>query len=100
MSRTTITIETEYWARKAGAMLHITYHLYNEQGIIVLTSGSSSMAHEVGRYRSTCRICDSAGYVAENGLADERSGEKASKENRNGTTRNACEHETPDVSRL
>ncbi len=48
-----IRIDTEYWACKKDVMFHITYHLYNQQGIIVLTSGSSPIIHQVGRYRSS-----------------------------------------------
>jgi lipopolysaccharide transport system ATP-binding protein len=49
-------IETEYWVRKAGAVAAITYHLFNQQGIVVLTTGSQSAVHAFGRYRSVCRI--------------------------------------------
>jgi lipopolysaccharide transport system ATP-binding protein len=45
---TPLHIETEYWVVKAGAATHLTYHLINDQGIIVLTSGCSSQVRQQG----------------------------------------------------
>lgn len=64
--QTEIRIETEYMVYATDEMLHITYHLLNEQGITVLTSGNKSRVHSVGSYRATCRIpgnlLNSGGY--------------------------------------
>jgi lipopolysaccharide transport system ATP-binding protein len=49
-------IETEYHVRKNDATIHITYHLLNEQGLVVLTSGSAVRKYDTGRYRSICRF--------------------------------------------
>jgi lipopolysaccharide transport system ATP-binding protein len=50
---TPITVETEFWVVKPDQHLHLTYVLVNEQGIIVLTTASSSLQRAVGLYRAT-----------------------------------------------
>ena len=62
-----LRIETEYWVLKAGATItHITYHLLNDQGITVLTSGSHPEVQPPGAYRAVCKISgnllNSGGY--------------------------------------
>jgi lipopolysaccharide transport system ATP-binding protein len=63
--KTPFSIITEYWARKAGHVFHITYHLINEQGIVVFTTWSRTMPHAEGRYRS---VCDVPGGLLNSGL--------------------------------
>ena len=53
---TPFSIVTEYWVRRTGANVALTFHMLNEQGIIVLTTGSDSMVHENGRYCGVCRL--------------------------------------------
>ena len=74
--QTPFQIETEFWVLKAGRQLHITYHLYNDQGIIVLTSGFPTQVHQEGIHRAVCHmlgnLLNSGGYylkllVVENG---------------------------------
>jgi lipopolysaccharide transport system ATP-binding protein len=61
-----ILIETEYAVGAANALLHITYHLLNDHGIVVLTTFSKPQVHAVGTYRTVCRIpgnlLNSGGY--------------------------------------
>jgi lipopolysaccharide transport system ATP-binding protein len=61
-----IRIETEYTVAETSSLLHITYHLVNEQGITVLTTWSKPRAHAAGSYRATCKIpgnlLNSGGY--------------------------------------
>lgn len=64
--QTPLRIETEYWATKSGMVAHITYHLINDQGIVVLTTGSGARTHQSGTYRAVCRfpanLLNSGGY--------------------------------------
>lgn len=64
--QTPLRIETEYWVVKAGAATHLTYHLINDQGIIVLTSGCSSQIQMPGVYKAVFTIpgqlLNSGGY--------------------------------------
>ena len=61
-----LRIETEHWVVKVGAPTHLTYHLLNEQGIVVLTSGCSSQVRSPGIYKALCTIpgnlLNSGGY--------------------------------------
>lgn len=56
------TIETAYWNYVPNAVLHVTLHVYTEQGVLAFTTGSgedSSANHgelAVGLYRSICCI--------------------------------------------
>jgi lipopolysaccharide transport system ATP-binding protein len=64
--QTPLRIETEYWVIKAGVMTHLTYHLLNDQGVIVLTSGCGAAVREPGVYRAVCQLpanlLNSGGY--------------------------------------
>lgn len=64
--QTPLRIETEYWVIKAGALAHITYHLLNDQGITVLTSGCGATVREPGAYHAICKLpanlLNSGGY--------------------------------------
>jgi lipopolysaccharide transport system ATP-binding protein len=64
--QTPLRIETEYWVMKAGVITHLTYHLLNDQGIIVLTSGCRAAVREPGVYRAVCQLpanlLNSGGY--------------------------------------
>ena len=57
-----LEIEVEYWNLKADTLLHITLHLYTEQGVVAFTTGSSREPKWSGRplpsglYRSICYI--------------------------------------------
>jgi lipopolysaccharide transport system ATP-binding protein len=55
-TQTALQIETEYWVIKNGATTHLTYHLINDQGIVVLTSGSPPVVRERGLYRAVCQL--------------------------------------------
>jgi len=61
-----LRIETEYWATRVGVTTHITYHLINDQGVIVLTSGSGPRKQQEGVYRAVCHVpgnlLNSGGY--------------------------------------
>jgi lipopolysaccharide transport system ATP-binding protein len=53
--QTPLHVKTEYWVIKAGIRSHFTYHLLNNDGIIVLTTwGPTERAP--GGYRTTCEI--------------------------------------------
>lgn len=64
--QTPVRIETEYWVVKGGAQIHLTYHLVNDQGIVVLTSGCPSVVRDPGLYRATvvlpANLLNSGGY--------------------------------------
>ena len=48
-----IRIDTEFWILTPDAKAHITYHLVNEHGIVVLTTGSPSERRAPGLYRAS-----------------------------------------------
>src|SRR5208337_1958759 len=59
-----------------GRNLHLTFHLLNDDGIVVLTSGFKPTKHDTGEYAAVCEIpgnlLNSGGYhfkllVIENG---------------------------------
>jgi lipopolysaccharide transport system ATP-binding protein len=64
--QTPLRIEAEYWVIKPNTLTHITYHLLNDQGITVLTSGCRAAMREPGIYRSACQVpanlLNSGGY--------------------------------------
>jgi len=64
--QTPLRIETEYWVIQSGARTHLTYHLLNDQGITVLTSGCGSSVRAPGIYRAICilpaNLLNSGGY--------------------------------------
>jgi len=83
--QTPLCIETEYWVVKVGAATHLTYHLINEQGVTVLTTGCASEIRNTGCYRTSFQIpgnlLNSGGYslkllivVNENQVAYENDG--------------------------
>jgi lipopolysaccharide transport system ATP-binding protein len=61
-----VQVETDYWVLRSGKTLHITYHLVNDQGIVVLTTWSKAFSHDRGCYRAICEIpanlLNSGGY--------------------------------------
>jgi len=46
-----IRVETDYSVFKSGLTLHITYHLVNQDGVTVLTTGCQPAQYEAGDYR-------------------------------------------------
>ena len=48
--QTPVQVETDYWIFQPDVQLHITYHLVNDQGIMVLTTGSGSAKRPPGCY--------------------------------------------------
>jgi lipopolysaccharide transport system ATP-binding protein len=73
---TPIQLAVEYWVMAPGRKLHLTFHLLNDQGIVVLTSGFRSVKHDTGEHVAICEIpgnlLNSGGYhvkmlVVENG---------------------------------
>lgn len=62
-TKTPFSIEVEYWNLQPEAVLHITLHLYTEEGILAFTTGSGVREREwagrpmpVGLFRSACHI--------------------------------------------
>ncbi|MBK8465873.1 MAG: ABC transporter ATP-binding protein [Chloracidobacterium sp.] len=51
-----VNIETEFWSMLPDRAVHLTYHLLNEQGIVVFTTWSNSTKYDPGVYRSTFQI--------------------------------------------
>ena len=51
-----INIETEFWSITPGRTVHLSYHLLNEQGIVVLTTSSNATQYDKGIYRSAFQI--------------------------------------------
>lgn len=55
-------IEVEYWSRRPQAVVHVTLHVYTEQGILAFTTGSAEQAVleedslSSGLYRSVCHV--------------------------------------------
>lgn len=55
-------IEVEYWNRRPQAVVHVTLHVYTEQGILAFTTGSAEQAVleedslSVDLYRSVCHM--------------------------------------------
>ena len=62
-----VRVETEYWVLKGGAQTHLTYHLVNDQGVVVLTSGCPAVVREPGAYKTVFTIpghlLNSGGYA-------------------------------------
>jgi lipopolysaccharide transport system ATP-binding protein len=74
--QTPFRIETSYWVLEESHQLHLTYHLLNDQGITVLTSGFPAQVQKTGCHRAICQVpgnlLNSGGYhlkllVVENG---------------------------------
>jgi lipopolysaccharide transport system ATP-binding protein len=61
-----VRVDTDFWAVQPGLQLHLTYHLLNEQGITVLTTGSPAERRPTGLYRASFTIpghlLNSGGY--------------------------------------
>lgn len=61
-----IRIETDYWLLNGRTQHHITYHLVNDQGITVLTTGTMPAVQPTGLYRAAFSIpghlLNSGGY--------------------------------------
>lgn len=51
-----INVETAFWSVSPSSTVHITYHLLNEQGVVVLTTGTDSAKYNPGVYRSSFQI--------------------------------------------
>ena len=64
--QTPVRVETDFWVLKSDHQLHLTYHLLNDQGIVVLTTGSPSARRERGAYRASftvpANLLNSGGY--------------------------------------
>jgi len=64
--QTPLKVETDYWILRADVQLHLTYHLLNEQGIVVLTTGSGAARRARGHYRGSftlpANLLNSGGY--------------------------------------
>ena len=62
-----IEVETQFWVLKPGLNLHLTYHLVNEQEIIVLTTASRVERRGVGLFRACFTLpgdlLNSGGYT-------------------------------------
>ena len=55
--RTPFCIDIEYWNMQPGARLTLALNLYNEQGIMVFSTGPvDAPPLETGLYRDTCRV--------------------------------------------
>ena len=61
-----LQIETDFWVMKNGATTHLTYHLINDQGIVVLTTGCPPAERIAGAYKATvhlpANLLNSGGY--------------------------------------
>jgi lipopolysaccharide transport system ATP-binding protein len=53
--QTALQVNTDYWVLNTGMHSHFTYHLVNDVGITVLTSGGRA-ERAPGCYRATCKI--------------------------------------------
>ena len=62
-----VRVETDYWVLKGGVQTHLTYHLVNDQGVVVLTSGCHAAVREPGVYKAVFTIpghlLNSGGYA-------------------------------------
>jgi len=64
--QTAFRIETEFWGLKSGRVVHLTYHLLNDHGIVVLTSAAPPSVYPAGVHRAVCHfpgnLLNSGGY--------------------------------------
>ena len=64
--QTAVRVETDFWVLKSDVQLHLTYHLLNDHGIVVLTTGSPADRREQGAYRASftvpANLLNSGGY--------------------------------------
>jgi lipopolysaccharide transport system ATP-binding protein len=49
-------IEVDYEIYKPQALLHVMFHLFNERGILVLSTAARPVTHQVATYRSICEF--------------------------------------------
>ena len=49
--QTPLRVTTEFWVMQGGLHLHLTYHLLNDQGIVVLTTACRAARRREGLYR-------------------------------------------------
>ncbi len=49
-------VEIDFWALASGRKTHLTFHLINEQGIVVLTTGSPPQIYVPGLHRAVCHF--------------------------------------------
>jgi lipopolysaccharide transport system ATP-binding protein len=65
--QTPLRVQTDFWVLNPDLQLHLTYHLLNDQGIVVLTTGSPSGQRERGIYRAwftlPANLLNSGGYT-------------------------------------
>jgi lipopolysaccharide transport system ATP-binding protein len=54
--QTPLRIETEFWVLRPGTTTHLTYHLVNEYGVIVLTTGCRPAVRSPGVYKAAWRL--------------------------------------------
>jgi len=54
--KSAILVETDYWVQAEAKVLHITYHMMNEQGVTVLTTGARPMHYEKGVHSGSFTI--------------------------------------------
>jgi len=63
---TPLRVETEFWAVQKEVTTHLTYHLINEQGVTVLTTGCPPSVREPGVYKASwwlpAQLLNSGGY--------------------------------------
>jgi len=64
--QTPLRVETRFWVLRSDVQLHITYHLLNDQGIVVLTTACPSAHRECGLYTASfvvsANLLNSGGY--------------------------------------
>lgn len=49
-------VEVDYFVQKMGASLHVMFHLFNEHGILVLTTAAPNMVHKDAAYTAVCEF--------------------------------------------
>ncbi|MCX6907825.1 MAG: polysaccharide ABC transporter ATP-binding protein [Verrucomicrobia bacterium] len=64
--QTPVRVETDYWVLASGRTYHLTFHLVNDQGVTVLTTGCRPVRSELGLRRVVCELpgdlLNSGGY--------------------------------------
>jgi hypothetical protein len=74
--QTAFSVTVDFWVRGTPRKSHLTFHLINDEGIVVLTSGSPIAVREPGLHRAVCHfpanLLNSGGYsvkllIVENG---------------------------------
>lgn len=54
--RSSFKVEVDYFVHKPKALLHVMFHLYNEHGIVVLTTAPPAMVHRGAAYTAVCEF--------------------------------------------